>query len=368
MKVLFALDSLYRGGAEMQALDVGRKAAANGLDLSVAAFGGGALEDEFRGAGFPFFRLTRRLPIDPFLIVQLRRLILREKFDIIHAHQAVDGMHAYLATMGTKVKRVLSFHGHIADAKNRLALRYLVPRMDANISCSRGLLNWLCKAGIDTTSNFQVIYNGVDPDRLAYDGPSLKTELGLPDSAQLIGMVAHFYPAERKDHLTLCRAFAKVANDNKDAQLIIVGRVVEGAEAKYAKCVETVAEAGLSDRVHFLGQRPDLSKIIDGIDVYVFSSLHEGLPIALMEAMLAGKPTILSDIEPHLEIAGKGDRALVFKTRDTDELADRLVKLLHSREKRNLIAEGALDFASRTFSIDAHLASLKEVYSSILSS
>ncbi|HLA94281.1 MAG TPA: glycosyltransferase [Pyrinomonadaceae bacterium] len=366
MKVLHVLDTLYRGGTEMQALDVCRNAAANGLDVSVAVFGGGPLESEFENAGVPYYRLQRRLPVDPALVLKLRRIIKTEGFDIVHAHQAVDGLHAYLATIGTGVKRVLSFHGHYPDAKNRYAVNFLVPRSSANISCSKGLLPWLREQNVDASKNFHVIYNGVDPKRLQYDGPDLREELRLSADALLFGMVAHFYPAARKDQVTLCKAFASIANDIPNAHLIVVGRVVDGAQEKYDQCVEICRTAGVLDRVHFLGQRDDLAKIVDGLDIYVFSSLHEGLPISLMEAMLSKKATILSDIEPHMEVSFDGKYAMTFETQNAADLAQKMLLLANDENVRFELAEKAFGFATETFSIAAHLKNLKDLYNSVL--
>src|SRR5215467_5853046 len=107
MKALHILDSLHRAGAEMQALDICRNAAANGLDMAFAALGGGALEEDFRNSGVEYVRLQRRLPVDPVVIAKLRKFIRKNKIDIVHDHQAVDGLHAYLAAIGTEAKVVL---------------------------------------------------------------------------------------------------------------------------------------------------------------------------------------------------------------------------------------------------------------------
>jgi glycosyltransferase involved in cell wall biosynthesis len=366
MKVLHLLDSLYRAGAEMQALDICRNANANGLDMAFAALGGGALEEDFRNSGVEFIRLQRRFPIDPFVVNELRRFIRKNNIDIVHAHQAVDGLHAYLATVGTDVKRVLSFHGHFSDFKNRLAIKYLVPRMSANISCSNGLLPWLIDEGIDT-SDFRVIYNGVDLKRLEYNGPSLRDELGISANSLIFGMVAHFHPAPRKDQITLCRAFVKFAAKERAAHLVIVGKPVgDEGQKKFEICQAVCREGGVIDRVHFLGQRDDLAKIVHGLDIYIFSSLHEGLPIALMEAMLSKKPTILSDIAPHLEVSHSGEYAMTFKTQDADDLTEKMLALASSSDLRTKLAESAYRYAVSTFSIETHIHSLKNLYSELL--
>jgi glycosyltransferase involved in cell wall biosynthesis len=366
MKVLHILDSLNRGGAEMLLLDICRNASINGLDLSFAATGGGTLEEDFKVSGAPFFRFQRRLPLDLQLISGLRKLIKDNGIDVVHTHQPVAALHGFYAAANLKVGHALTFHGFFDDTKNRLTARFLAPRMNANVSCSKGLLEWLSSsAGLDV-SKFQTIYNGVDARRLAYDGEGLKEELSLPPNAFLFGMVSHFYAAPRKDHLTLCRAFASVADRLPDAHLILVGKTEPGAEGKREVCVKLINDRNLQSRVHFLGQRDDLAKIVQSLDAYVFSSLHEGLPIALIEAMLAQKACILSDIPPHLEVSQGGTYAEVFETGNADALADRLVKIAHDTEFRNDLANRAYAFARENFSIEAHLENLKRLYESII--
>jgi glycosyltransferase involved in cell wall biosynthesis len=366
MKVLHILDSLNRGGAEMLELDVCRNAAKNGLELSFAATGGGSLETDFKESGVEFFRLNRRLPIDFAVVSRLRKIIKSGEFQVVHTHQPVAGIHAYLATRGTQVKLVLSFQGFIPDRKNQIITRFLVPRMAANVVCSEGLMEWLAEVEKTDTKGFRMIYNGVDRNRLAYRGESLQQELKLPENAFLFGMVAHFYAHERKDQITLCKAFALVAEKLPDAHLILVGRIEPGGEAKYDECVRIVKENELGGRVHFLGQRDDLAKVVKSLDAYVFSSFYEGLPIALMEAMLSKKPCILSDIAPHREVSNGGEFAEVFETQNAESLAEKLLKIAQNEEFRTDLATRAYDFAVRTFSIEAHLESLKNLYQSII--
>ena len=158
----------------MLELDVCRNARASGLDLSFAATGGGTLEEDFKDSGVTFFRLNRRLPFDLQVVAKLRKIIKANDFDIIHSQQAVAAIHAYFAASGLKCRHVLSFPGFYSDAKNRLTTKFLVPRMSANISCSKGLLEWLEQSEKLDVSRFQMIYNGVDTRRIEYSGAGLK--------------------------------------------------------------------------------------------------------------------------------------------------------------------------------------------------
>ncbi|MEQ1646241.1 MAG: glycosyltransferase, partial [Pyrinomonadaceae bacterium] len=190
MKVLLILDSLNRGGSEMLALDVCRNAARHGVEITLVATGGGSLEKDFEASGVEYIRLQRRLPIDLRLVVSLRKIIRERVIDIVHADQAVSGLHIYLATIGTNVRRVLAFHGHTHDKKNRLVLKYLAPRMASNLIVSQALHKWLeDQAGVQLSKNVTVLYNGVDEARLVSISDYLRNELGLDSDALIFGMI-----------------------------------------------------------------------------------------------------------------------------------------------------------------------------------
>ena len=367
MKVLHYLDTLGRGGAEMQALDVARNAADFGLELTVAAGGGGALAEDFRGSGTKLVMLQRHLPVDPLLVWQLRRIIRKQNIEIVHGYQPVDGIHLYLATRGLKgVRTVMSFQGFIQDRKNRAAAKFLIPRMDANVVVSRGLQKWLSeKDGLDTSKNFTVIYNGADPDRLMPSGHSIRTELGINADTPLVGMVANFYRDHRKDQFSVVKAMGSVLLEIDNAHCIFAGGVEPGAEAKLLACKDSCKESKIDDRVHFLGSRSDIPDILSELDIAILSSFYEGLPVAVSEAMLAGTAMIVSDIEPHLEASQNGEFAGVFPTGDAAILAEKIINLLGDDAGRMQLAEKAKNFALENLSIYSHLRQLKSLYESI---
>ena len=288
MKVLHLLDTLSRGGAETLILDVCRNAADFDIDLTFATMQGGELEEDFRTSGADFVRLHRKLPIDFGAILRLRKIIKQRGIKIVHTQQAVDALHLYLAAKNLPVKQVMSFQGFVADAKNRRVLRFLIPRMDANIVVSRGLQKWLEETDkLDVRQNFHVIYNGTDEKRLRPTGRNLRTELGLSENTLLFGMIGNFYRDPRKDQMTLCRSLPKVFEKLKNAHCIFAGKIETGAEEKFQACVEFCRTKGIAEKVHFLGVRDDIPDVLAALDLFVFSSLQEGLPLAMTEAMLA---------------------------------------------------------------------------------
>ncbi|HEY0461883.1 MAG TPA: glycosyltransferase family 4 protein [Pyrinomonadaceae bacterium] len=359
------LDSLNGGGAEMLVLDVCRNAEKNGLEVSFAATGGGSLEEDFRASGVPFFRLQRRLPLDPSLVLKLRKIIRAQNIKIVHAHQAVEGLHAFFAARGTGAKLVLTFHGYIPDRKNRRVLRFLIPRMSANIAVSSEFLRRLgAEENFDTTRGFHVVYNGVDEKRLIPSGKDFRAETGVPRGALLFGMIGNFYATPTKDHLTACRALPEFFRRVSGAHFVFVGGTQ--ANSDFEKCVRFCRENKIAERVHFTGARRDVADILDALDAFVLSTRSESFGIAAVEAMLARVPAALSGIAPLLEISGDGEFAEIFETGNAANLAEKLVKIGENKGFRRDLADRAYLYARENFSIEVHLENLKKLYETII--
>jgi glycosyltransferase involved in cell wall biosynthesis len=366
MRILHFLDTVNRGGAETLVLDVCRNAAKNGLDISFASAGSGALETDFQASGAIFFKLQRRLPLDLALAKNLRRIIRENRVDIVHTHQAVEAVHALAAVFGTETKVVLTHHGIVTDKKNLIALKFVMPRVAHNIAVGKASKKtYETELKLKFPASTSVIYNGVDERRLQPSGRDFRRELDISANTFLIGMVGNFYPEPRKDQMTLCRALPRVFAEMPDVQCVFVGRVEAGAEEKHADCVRFCAENKIADRVHFLGGRSDVPDILAALDVFVCSSLKEGLPIAVNEAMLAGVPIIVSDIEPLIEASGDGEFAEVFPVKNAAILSAKIERLLRGEATRKDLAARARRYAKKNFGIEAHLEKLKKLYESL---
>ena len=363
MKILHFLDTVNRGGAETLVLDVCRNAEEFGLNISFAHAGGGALEEDFKNSGVKYFRLNRRLPFDLLLVSSLRKIINDNKINIIHTHQAVEALHALAAAFGTKTQVVLTHHGIIPDRKNLLATRFLITRVAHNILVGReSKKNYEREFNFTFPSQTSVIYNGVDEQRLQPGKADFRTELNLSNDDFLIGMIGNFYAEPRKDQATLCRALPQILNQLSNVHCIFAGKTFSGGQERFDECVKICAENGTSEKVQFLGGRGDVPDILHALDVCVSSSLAEGLPIAVNEAMLAGVPTILSNIAPLLEASNDGEFAEIFTVENESELSEKVLKLLANRDLRKDLAIRAKQFAKENFSIEAHLDKLHKLY------
>ena len=374
IKILRLLDSLNRGGAEILELDICRNAASAGLDLTFAATGGGDLEADFAASGVDYVRLERKLPVDPFLIKQLRDLIKSRNINIVHANQPVEAIHGYLAASGTGAKCVMTLHNRLMDRRNRLAARLVIPRMDAVVSVSRSTQEWYAaEEGFVIDERFHILPNGVDIKRLApaasEDTTRLRREFGINENAALLGMIGNFYLDGRKDQLTVCGALPAVFEQFPEAHFVFIGALHDGAEGYHERCVEYCRDNDIADRVHFVGKRGDIPDLLRELDLFVFSTVQEGMPIAAIEALMLGVPMIVSDILPMLEVGGadtaEGLCVEVFETGNADDLAEKVIALLRDPDKLTTLGEKARVQTTKYYGIEAHLATLKSLYENL---
>jgi glycosyltransferase involved in cell wall biosynthesis len=165
------------------------------------------------------------------------------------------------------------------------------------------------------------------------------------------------------------RALPEVFARFPNAVCLFVGGVEPGAEEKLETCKRICAEAGISDRVFFLGSRPDVPAILASLDLFVFSALHEGgsPPVAIIEAMFASVPVLASDIPPHLEYAAELQSARLFKTGDPADLAAKIIELLNDPPMRREIARQTYLHAMERFSTERRLADFRDLYQRLLS-
>src|SRR3990172_9826250 len=309
MNVLHLLDSTNRGGAEIMTLDFCRDASKYGLDVTLVATGKGELFDEFKNSGVNFIFIERKMPVDFRLVYKLKRIVEKNGIKVIHAHQAVDGVHAYLTKLFTNVKTVMSFHGHNPSKKNDLALKFLIPRMDANIAVSKRFLNRLKNdIKFDTTKNFYVVYNGIDPNK--------------------------FY-----------KSLPNVYRKYKNVHFVFIGGRSEKNPHFYYECYNYCKNNNILDRTHFVGSRTDINDILNSLDVFVYSSNHDTFGISVIEAMMSGLPVIINNLSTLLEVTDNGKYAIVFKSKCSEDLVNKIIELIENKDKRGHLAAGGEEWA-----------------------
>jgi glycosyltransferase involved in cell wall biosynthesis len=280
---------------------------------------------------------------------QMRELVARERYDIVHFHTPIAGFLGRAAlrkarsrdgTIVIYTAHGFHFHpnrGRFANAPFSLAEKaaarwtdYLVVINDEDARAARRLslvapdrLVQMPGIGIDT-SRFQ-------PDRVSADDiAAVRSELGLEPQDQLVLVVAEF--TFNKRHEDAVRAFAQLGDTR--AHLALAGR--EGPALEGTK--RLVAELGLGSRVHWLGFRGDIPALIRASDVTVLLSAREGLPLSVLESLSLATPVVGTRIRGISDLVGGGGGSLV-EVGDADSAARAIRALLEHPEKARAAGE-----------------------------
>ncbi len=204
----------------------------------------------------------------------------------------------------------------------------------------------------------RTIYNSVDLKALASAPDSnsrLRNELGLPNDAFVFLNVGRLDP--QKNHQLILRAFSGVVGHAPNSYLLIVG--VGGIEHQLRELTD---ELGLSDKVLFLGMRNDVGDLLGLADVFVFPSLMEGLPVALVEAMYKSLPCIASRLDVFYEVLNNREEGLLIDPSSPSELASAMIELYKDPDLRQTFGMRAYKKALAKFDATTNAAMWEALY------
>lgn len=236
--------------------------------------------------------------LNPFLKSYFNALdsfFKEHKYDIVHCH--LDCMSAYPLKIAKKNGvRVRIAHSHNkSQDKNlkypiKLYSKRLIPKYATHLlSCGKEAGDWMFNG-----KPYTILNNAIDAQSYRFDKQireEMREQLGFNQEDFVIGHVGRFNP--QKNHNFIIDVFNFVHKKNTAAKLVLVGT---GDGQKAIK--EKVESLALSDSVLFLGNRTDVNKILQAMDVFLFPSLYEGLPLSIIEAQAAGLPCVISDNVP----------------------------------------------------------------------
>ncbi len=321
------LFSLNRGGAEVLAARLARRLSERYRFVFACLDEAGSMAPGLRDEGFPVHVLDRRPGVDFACARRLAALARDERVGVMHAHQYSPFLYAGLSRWPRRRPPVLfTEHGRafpdLTGWSHKPVNRLLLRGGDRVVGVGRAVRQVLIdKEGLPA-GRVGVIYNGIDTQAYANPGSraEVRRELGLgPDDFVAI-FVARLDPI--KDHATALRALARVAAVRDDAKMVVAG---EGP-ASDAVAAE-VARLGLGGRVVVAGVRADVARLLGGADVSVLTSLSEGIPLSLIEAMAAGLPVVATRVGGVPEVVEDGVTGLLAPSGDDAGVAEALLRL-----------------------------------------
>lgn len=305
-RVLHVFGRMQRGGAEVRTLEVMRSLRPLGFICDVVALSGlgGELDVEVEALGGHVHPCRRTFGWRR----RLRRILRSGGYTALHSHvHLYSGVLLREATRCGIPIRIAHFRSTGDGMGNNLVrrcYRWLMTRLidrhaTAILSVSRSALMEAWPRANDPRC--QVIYNGLDLRIFSRElnVSALRADIGVPVGAGKVVMhVGNFTPP--KNHSFLLRVFAALAKKDPSLHLILVGR---GGTIEERQTRALIEQFSLGGRVKLLGVRDDVPDLLRCADVFLFPSVREGLPGALLEACAAGLPCVVSDIPPCREVA-----------------------------------------------------------------
>lgn len=296
MRILELIDSLDTGGAEKMASSLALNLKSRDHSVHIACLREKGkmpvAEERFREAGVRILELKKPDGFSLPTVAQLARYVREHRFEVIHAHNPLVLHYAVLASRLCRVPAVNTVHGISTLSMQPWAekLFWTSCRLtDRVVPVCRAVEEVIRQRHPLRRSRLATIYNGIEVNEL------VNIPRRTADGNIVFGTVGRLVPV--KDQQNLLRAFATVARQDPRCRLEIVG----DGELR-GKLEQLAGELGIAGLVRFHGLRSDIPQLLTRFDIFVLSSLSEGLPLTMLEAMAAGLPVIGTSVGGVIEI------------------------------------------------------------------
>ncbi len=377
INLLYVITKLELGGAQKQLLSLINSLDKETYNIFLFTAKDGLLINEALSIDKLTLHRARFLErsINPFkdllALIEACSFIKKNRIQIVHTHSSKAGILGRFAAKFAKAPVIIhtvhgwSFHDHQPGIINYFYL--ILERICAtftnkiivvsNFDKNRGLKN-----SIGRERQYILIKYGIDDNKFKNrEGRSdPRKALGLNNTDPVVGMIACFKP--QKSPLDFIKLAAAIRNRFPDAKFIMVG---DGRLRK--KISNLIKKLNLEDQVILAGWRNDIPLILSALDVFVLTSLWEGLPITVLEAMAAGIPLVATDTGGIGEVVRDGQTGYLVQAGDIASMQDKVEELLKNSQRRGeFIKLAKVIIDSQEFSLNNMVKNTQRLYSGLL--
>jgi L-malate glycosyltransferase len=350
-RVMQVVLTLGVGGTERLVIDLVQQLAPQ-VGFSVCCLDeAGEWGRQLKASGVSVAELGRTPGFHPSLAVRLAKLTSEWQIDVLHCHHYSPFVYGQLAAMlNPRLTVLFTEHGRLSGwtpSLKRRAANALLARLGARIfAVSHNLVETMAAEGLPRR-RIEVVHNGIDPGTApgAVERAAARARLGIGEAAEVVGTVARLDPV--KDLETMVRALSLIREARPTCKLVIIGDGVE-----YERLVDVTAHLGVADAVILTGHRDDARALLPAFDVYINSSLSEGVSISILEAMAACLPVVATEVGGNPEIVVNDRSGSIVPARDPLSLAAAVVRLLESRDTRRTFGQAARARVLEGFTFD----------------
>jgi len=366
VRVLYLIVDLTVGGAEDHLLSLARNLdRARFLPVVCCIGRKGTIGAEIEAAGVRVEELgkLRKGGFNREIVPLLRALIRRERIDLVHAHMYHANLYGRLAAFREGVPAVISVHNTYVRPKilRRVLNRWLARRTPFILAGSEAIRDDIARYDRVPPGKIRVVPYGVDVEKFdsVLSREEARGKLGLPGDRFLVGTVGRL--EEQKGQKYLIDAAGRLSRDGRKVTLLIVG---SGREEDRLR--DQAVREGIGDAVLFLGTRRDLPELFRAMDVFAFPSLWEGFPIALLSAMAAGLPVIVTPVGGVPEVVKDGVNGLIVPAGDPAALAEAIWNAHENPVGASVLGRAAAATIRDRYSHRTTARRIMEVYDQVL--
>jgi len=353
------------GGGQRSLLDLVRKLDKTKFKPIIACPSEGGLVKEFRRLNVAVriveMKSLRRLNLISFCksISGLKKIIKDEKIDLVHANGSRAAVYAGIAAKILKIP--LIWHVRIVDSDGLLD-RFLAGLSTNIIAVSHAVnrrFSWMRNREI----KIKTIYNGIDLEEFnpALDRQNIRIEFGLKPDTPLVGTVGRldWY----KGYPYLLKAARKVVDNIPECHFLIVG---DGAKRKELE--KLINKLDLNDNVFFAGRRNDIPEILASLDLFVLSSVSEGLGRSIIEAMAMQKAVVATNIGGIPEVVKHSVSGILVPAKNADAFAEAIIDLIKNKDKALKMAIAGRKLAETKFNLNFNVEKIQNLYFDLFNS
>ena len=365
VRIAYCIDTMHIGGTELNALRTAERLDRSRFEISVISLQPeGPLAERYRAAGIPVhpYRLTSLYAADSVRQgMRLMRWLRRERIEILHCHDLYANLFAAPCGRVARVRTVITSRRWLhalpsrqLEIANRLVFRvgHWVLVNSPAVARSVVTRDGVRPDKVITLSNF--VGEGAFAPPLPSMKHAIRAELGIPADAFVVGCIARLAPV--KDHATLLVAISALCRRWPQLHLMLVG----DGESRAALEAQAT-QLGIGERVHFAGFRPNEPNLHHVFDISVLTSLSEGFPNSLVEAMAAGRPVVATAVGGNAD-AVRPETGFLVSVGASAQLASAIERLISDDTLRERMGAAARDVAQEEYHAGSVIPRLEQLY------
>jgi len=369
-RIAHVLHRMQYAGAEVLARDLSEQLSDRFEFAFLCLDGLGELGEKLKSEGQTVIDLKRQPGVDWAVAKRLKTLFRDLNIDLVHAHQCTPFFYTGLArrfSLRGMPPMLLTEHGrHYPDSRSQkrvLMNQLLLQCRDRVTAVGEFVRQALARNEGIKLSKIEVIYNGIDPQLFRTVNENSRTkareQLDLSPEDRVVMQVARFHPV--KDHETAVRALAHLMDQDKQAVAVFVG---DGRERKAIQ--KLAGELGIAASCRFFGVRDDVHQLLPAADVFLLSSLSEGISVTLLEAMATGLPICTTEVGGNPEVVLDGQTGLLSPRSDAQQLGENLAQVLSDPEQARVMGALGRERVEQQFHQNQMHQRYAEIYSEML--